>query len=101
MLDIVDTLAPPPPARPGPAQEYEPTHPAGNTAASTPPAKLPGWREIAVPSPPQYRWQAQILAGRSLDRVKEDSQKFMRELFIATPRLDARHHANPLWRCSR
>jgi chromosome partitioning protein len=79
MLDIVDTLALPPTARPGPAQEYEPTHPAGNTAASAPPANLPGWWEIAVPSPPQYRWQAQILAGRSLDRVKEDSQKVMRE----------------------
>jgi chromosome partitioning protein len=79
MVAIVDTLAVYPPARSGPAQESGPTHPAGNTAASNPPAMRSGWREIAVPSLPHYRWQAQLLAGRSLDRIKEDSQKFLME----------------------
>jgi cellulose biosynthesis protein BcsQ len=79
IVAIVDTLATHPTARSVPAQESESTHPAGNTAASNPPAMRSGWREIAVPSPPQYRWQAQLLAGRSLDRVKEDSQKFLLE----------------------
>jgi cellulose biosynthesis protein BcsQ len=77
IVTIVDTLAPHPPVMSG--QESEPAHPAGDTESSTSPAKRPGLREIAVPSPPQYRWQAQLLAGRSLDRVKEDSQKFLLE----------------------
>ena len=32
---------------------------------------------IVVDPPPRYRWQVQLLAGRSLERVQRDSQKFL------------------------
>ncbi|NEX18247.1 MAG: hypothetical protein C1943_16965 [Halochromatium sp.] len=34
---------------------------------------------IVVDPPPRYRWQVQLLAGRSLERVQQDSQKFLAE----------------------
>lgn len=55
MTDIVDTLIP---ATPEPAKEL---------------------LEIRLPPLPDYRWDVQVLAGRSLDRVREDSEVFMRK----------------------
>ncbi|AFL73050.1 AAA family ATPase [Thiocystis violascens] len=55
MTDIVDTLLP---ATPEPDTEL---------------------LEIRLPPLPDYRWDVQVLAGRSLDRVREDSEVFMRK----------------------
>ncbi|MFD2110736.1 AAA family ATPase [Thiorhodococcus fuscus] len=71
-------------------------HTGEDAAASDSPVPPADIQEIRL-TPSVYRWQVQVLAGRSLDRVKEDSQRFMREfssmlegrtLTISQPRED-------------
>jgi len=77
---------------------------ARETAASGSPDQPADIQEITL-TPSAYRWQVQVLAGRSLDKVKDDSQRFMREfssmlegrtLTISPPRED--NTASPFYR---
>ncbi|EGV31724.1 Cobyrinic acid ac-diamide synthase [Thiorhodococcus drewsii AZ1] len=76
----------------------------GETAESDSPDQPADIQEITL-TPSAYRWQVQVLAGRSLDKVKDDSQRFMREfssmlegrtLTISPPREDTT--ASPFYR---
>ncbi|MBK5966373.1 hypothetical protein CCR95_20370 [Thiocystis minor] len=57
------------------------------TLAPDAPEQAAGPVEIQIPPLPDYRWYAQVLAGRSLDRVREDSQVFMRKHAVMLDRL--------------
>jgi len=76
----------------------------GETVALGSPDPHADIQEITL-TPSVYRWQVQVLAGRSLDKVKEDSRRFMREfssmlegrtLTISQPRED--NTASPFYR---
>ncbi|EXJ12654.1 AAA family ATPase [Imhoffiella purpurea] len=65
------------------SRDREPEEAVAIEVEDVPSAPLSSDRQSVIEeirlTPEAYRWQVQVLAGRSLDRVKEDSRRFMQE----------------------